>query len=448
METKNLIKIEENLDFVLSTGLDSLGKVFFRDGRVFRGIFADKIERFQKLFQSGLLVDLADKGFIPRTEISDYFNDEFPLIVEHEYIEGIEACFWSFSMLRDAGLHLLEVNETAKKYGYQLFDSHPWNVLIHKNKPVFIDIGSFVPIGEKSWFEGEYVRTIFYPLMIWSLGDSFWAQKFLYEPTSFYKRTMPMILPEDTLAIKVYIDKFAEGKSEHLKTVLRKIIEEKDLKAQYMIELFPEYLISTDWHEYQNWLFENLETNEPHIQLPRFLRIVELVRKYSCDAKSIVDLAGNSGGLTHLLAKDNDYKKVLCADYDEMAVENGYKKLREIGSEVAIFLANFMLPCKSSVYNLAKADVVIASAITHHLLLTQNFSIDFIFSQIAKYSNKYVYIEFMPLGLWSLYYPEDIPEIPDWYTQSWFEENFKKHFEFIYKEQLERNRIMFVGRVK
>lgn len=441
-------KLEGMLDYVFSTGLDPLGKVFYKDGRVFRGIFANKVEHCKNLFISGLLLELMERGFIPKTFVSEYFSDEFPLILEHEYIDGVEPCFWSFSMLKDAGIHILLVEKISKKYGYHLLDSHPWNVSFNKNKPIFIDFGSFVLSNEPSFFAEEFVRTIFYPLMMWKLGDSYWAQKLLYSPSGFYKRTTPMILLEETLPIRVYTEKFRENLDERLCEIIDKITIEKKIEPEFIDILFPEYAINTYWQDYQNWLFENLDDTTPHIQKPRFKKIVELVKEYANDANSLIDLAGNSGGMAYLLSENRHYDKVFSLDYDEMAVENGYKKLRKKNSNAGIFLANFMLPCKKTIFDIAKSDVVIAAAITHHLLLTQKFSIDFIFSQIAKYSKKYVFIEFMPLGLWSLYYPDIIPEIPDWYTEIWFENNFKNYFELIHKEQLERNRIMFIGQLK
>jgi hypothetical protein len=62
------------------------------------------------------------------------------------------------------------------------------------------------------------------------------------------------------------------------------------------------------------------------------------------------------------------------------------------------------------------SDVVFALALTHHLILSQNYDIHAIFSTISMYSRKYVYIEFCPLGLWS---NGKAPPFPDWYNEAW-----------------------------
>lgn len=115
-----------------------------------------------------------------------------------------------------------------------------------------------------------------------------------------------------------------------------------------------------------------------------------------------------------------------------------------------------MLPMHPWVYRNFKSDIVVALAITHHLLLTQGFKIDEIFHKINLFSNKYVYIEFMPLGLWG----GNInikPNVPSWYTKEYFEEKFKNHFTLLKKVTLESHmikgkkeahRILFVGKIK
>ena len=73
-------------------------------------------------------------------------------------------------------------------------------------------------------------------------------------------------------------------------------------------------------------------------------------------------------------------------------------------------MQNFMLPTDPNIFDIIKSDIVLAMAVTHHLILGQKLSIDFIFSQIKQYANKYVFIEFMPLGLWGG--KEILPKIP------------------------------------
>lgn len=115
-----------------------------------------------------------------------------------------------------------------------------------------------------------------------------------------------------------------------------------------------------------------------------------------------------------------------------------------------------MLPMHPWVYRNFKSDIAVALAITHHLLLTQGFKIDEIFEKVKSFSNKYVYIEFMPLGLWGGN-RNSKPVVPDWYTKDFFENKFKHHFTLLkiitleshkIKGKNEAHRILFVGKIK
>ena len=101
-----------------------------------------------------------------------------------------------------------------------------------------------------------------------------------------------------------------------------------------------------------------------------------------------------------------------------------------------------MYPISNFDFGKVKSDIAVALAVTHHLLLTQKCPIDSVFKKIGQYSNRYVLIEFMPLGLWGGYYT---PPIPEWYNLNWFREKFKRHFKLLIEEQTEKNRILFLG---
>lgn len=110
---------------IISHGADYSGIVFQKDNRIFRGIRPGFEEHIKKQFECGLFDELMKKGLIPKTTLTDHTTDEFPLILEHEKIPVIVLpCYWSFSMIKDAAILTLQVNQIANKYGYQLIDSH------------------------------------------------------------------------------------------------------------------------------------------------------------------------------------------------------------------------------------------------------------------------------------------------------------------------------------
>ena len=73
--------------------------------------------------------------------------------------------------------------------------------------------------------------------------------------------------------------------------------------------------------------------------------------------------------------------------------------------------------------------------------------INHIFKTLSSLTNKYVIVEFMPLGLYSGSL-ENIPPVPNYYTLDWFKNNFSKYFDYILDEEVEINRHLFIGILK
>ena len=433
----------------LSFGSDVLGVVFTKDNKIFRGIRPQKEEYVRELLSGGLINELMQKEMIPETIISKFYSDEFNLILQHKKIPIIlEPKYWSFSMLKDAAIHILHVNQIANKHGKQLIDAHPWNITFFQNKPIFIDFGSFVPYTKETanGFLLEYKRLLA-SLLLMNCCDVYFGRKIIYDGESFYLRTQPAQTIENTMTYSNAVSYFKEYHRKHsspkLNLMISNVFDKNIFEPEYISQIFSYPVQKSAWGNYQlnfyNSLKNNKKNNEQYI---RFQRIIQLCKKYADGAQSSIDLAGNSGGFLYLLSKEIPMNFYLSIDYDEKAIEEGYIFFKEHPTKVDLALHNFT----ASYQPVTKADTVFALAITHHLLLAQNIQIDTIFSQIKQYANKYVFIEFMPLGLWGG--EEVLPEIPEWYNEHWFEKNFKKYFSLLHKEQLEKNRIIFVGKIK
>uniref|UniRef100_UPI0035AD8064 hypothetical protein n=1 Tax=Acinetobacter sp. TaxID=472 RepID=UPI0035AD8064 len=132
--------IRSNLSVV-----DDIGTVYIGEEYIYRVINFDHVNDVKKLLDSGLIKELTSRGIFPKTEISkkQINGDEF--VLQHEKISRVIYPFeWSPEMLRKAALCVLEVNECANKYGYELKDAHPYNILFKYNQPMFVDFGSIV----------------------------------------------------------------------------------------------------------------------------------------------------------------------------------------------------------------------------------------------------------------------------------------------------------------
>lgn len=423
----------EKIRFI-GNDIDPFGRVFFVDDRVFRGVRQDYKDFCEKLLGSPLMKELTDKNLIPKTTIAvDYKMDEFPLVLEHEKVIYTQPSEWVFSMLKDVGLAILEVNEICKKYGYCLKDGHPWNVAFKNNRPMFLDLGSIVSRAEdkENWFLQEFKDTICYPLLLWSQNEEMIAQAFLTSPYAIYKQTIP---------------KTSMSQSSLIKSIVNSLTEPLEANEKFVKSLSQPRFVDTAWRKYQDEFFSELTDEKLYSRFPRFKRIKELIEEFSADTNTVLDLAGNAGAMAFCLDKDKKYEKIINVDYDENAIEFSYKRLKELDSKVETYLLNFVLPKQHNIAEYLKCDTVLALAITHHLLLSQYlFNLDLILDKIGSFAKKYVYVEFMPLGLWG---GGELPGVPQWYTEDWFRNNFVKKFDLLHREQLEKNRIIYIGKIR
>lgn len=451
-------------------GLDDTGFVFTWKNKIFRAINKDSVERIKDLLESGLIKELEINKLFPKTKVSNYELNDFELIIEHELIENETYPHeWSFEMFKDAAICTLKVNQISKVFGFQTIDAHKKNIIFKNSRPYFIDLGSFIKAeGESTWFASEeFYRSFLYPLKLWQnkyLNISNSLIRSDSEPIS-HTEYFRIINPFSRLIPYNFFNRFLRGYFilSRLTSVSDKIIEKrispfhfrvyKVLKKNNLLP-FQKFIFDkkieeinkiafsdvTYWTDYQSATGEFKPTS-------RFKKIAKLLRDLK--VKSVVDLAGNQGFFTEYLLDQGIVEQAYCLDYDPGAIDNLYKRVKGLNKSIIPVVQNIIFPKNNFGEKLPEerfiSDVAVALAVTHHLLLTQYVPLRVIFSRASNFSKKFVMIEFMPLGLWNGKY--SLPT-PDWYTQEFFEEEFKKFFEVVEIIKLEKNRVLFVGKKK
>lgn len=470
-----MIKLNE-VKFSESSLVDSFGTVFYYQNRVYRAINSKDELYCIKLIESDLFKELSTLKLIPQTIIANIEIENYNLILEHEKILDSKPSEWSFSMFMDAAIHTLRVNEICNKYGYELKDAHPLNILFKGLEPVFIDIGSIVPRSEKDqeWVANdEFVKTFIIPLKLWQEGELYMVRLIL--ESDFYQRIIPNQNLIASIALSGIIDKltystlslpylskpiriskaftkFSKRTVNILNQIYQKITSKKTsiffVKEKFtsinekLINDIRKKTVSSLWMDYHDeFIINNVEITD------RFKKLIEIINENCNDIDTLIDLAGNQGFFSTQIIKKTNIKKVVVVDYDENAIDIAYKNFKSNKYQnVTTLLLNFMVPVdlKSTTSRL-KSDLVIALAVSHHLFLGQGFSINAVFDRISQYSNKYVLIEFMPLGLWGGTESDSV-QIPEWYNVDWFRKTFLCFFEILLEKQIETNRIAFLGK--
>ncbi|MCT7516348.1 hypothetical protein [Aliarcobacter cryaerophilus] len=395
------------------------GKVFiYNNEKVYRGIYEKHTQEIKNLLTSGLIDELVQKQLFPMTKIVDIKIEGFDLVLEHDKIPLRNMYTkWSFDMLKQSALTTLEVNEIALKYGYELRDAHFLNTMFFYGKSFFIDLDSFVLKKNEKWsayrqFIDSYMRL----LQLLSLQSNFEYQDSI--------KAMAYYIPH-----KIYNSLISE---EDRYTYEQHLSSWQLIDAINKMELIES---NTMWKNYHDTFEYDLNK---HVRLKK---IIELIQQYK--PKNIVDLASNAGEFAKaILDKCELVEHVVCIDRDHYAINKLFNTSQ--GYNITPLYDDLTNDYYLTLSDKPVGELVLALALTHHLLLGAKYHIDYIFEKIGSFTSKYILIEFMPLGLYSSEVNE-IPAIPQWYTQEWFEAEFSKNFKLLYKEQVEINRMVFFG---
>lgn len=466
---------------------DGFGRVFFHNGAVYRAIFPAETEYCDRLLKSNLFKELSEKKYLPETVLTSYNIPGYSQVLQHERLLEIAQHEWSFDMLKDAAMLVWEINNICNQHGYELKDAHTLNILFRGTQPVLSDLGSISPRkNNNSWFAfEEYLSSFIIPLVCWSRGMTYLTRKLL--ESHFYQVvTLPSqsitesgileMIPDFELKYSFCIKRkplFSLRKDSKLlkrfakvgNSILSLIIgrptsffkfdfERTSLAAAssyFDREKLKENILKLDaprsqsaWNAYHSQYYK---TGDQIKFSERFETLANIIEQET-NIKSVIDLAGNEGYFCSLLQRNNNLQKIILTDYDENAINSGYCRFKT-GNDKRIHTAflNFMFTQnQNDTEDRLRCDLAVALAVTHHLILSAGFSLQVIFERLAGFSNEYVLIEFMPLGLWAA--GEVVRPLPEWYNSKWFRDNFERYFQLINEQQTEQNRILFFGRKK
>ncbi|AGC76574.1 hypothetical protein LX97_01235 [Nonlabens dokdonensis] len=456
----------------LEISIDQVCTLFFYKNRVIRGVHKQYLEQVKEMMSNGMLDELISKKLFVNTWISDLKVEGFDLVIEHEKIQYWNYPYeWSFTMLQDAAQTVIDCNKVANKYGYELFDVHAFNVVYNMSQPVYVDFGSFFKIDQrngKAWSGyNNFYNSFYMPLYLYNKGFSdlsnsiylhygLFSDKDLFLlrnkfATLFGNKIASLIFKlsnsKRRLAAARYtrvIEKY--GKHKHINKLLKfkKIFQNNYSvsNAAKLLKGVSKSHIDSYWKDYHN--------DKNPSQDARFLRIAEVIKKDLSDSNSLIELASNQGKFANYVLEQTQITQIIATDYDKNALDQIYLNNRS-SDQVLPLLYDFVRPNNRTntkvISDRINADVVMALAVTHHLILTQDITLDHIFNVLKSLSTKYVVIEFMPLGLYSGDM-NNIPAVPDYYTLEWFKTTFSEYFDYMLDEKLDVNRHLFVGSIK
>lgn len=474
---QNVIR-RDQVEFSSLSMLDEMGKVFTWRGQVYRAVKAEALPLVEKLFASGLVKRLEERGLIPESRLTDHTLEGYARVISHETAPVVTYPHeWSFEMLRRAALLVLEVNRIAMEHGYQTKDCHPYNVIFFGDRPKFVDIGSLGAVdpgfAQHLYVYYEFCKCYLFPLRVWAAGDAFTARRYL-------QRWKLMTPPEAYIAYRLGGDKGPARRAIRKAWMLAHKAQaiphflaadngskrpEKHKRIARVIAglgfpLRPSRLSTlrreverlrpagnaSIWGDYHGRFYG---AGEKPVLSERFLKIVDIVGKLG--VRSVTDIGGNQGLLSETIAVLPGVNRVICMDADDIAIDAGYRRsgaVEELAAKLTYAVVNPFYPeanwLEPPPPARLKSELAMALAITHHLVLDQGYTLDYVLSTVESYATRYVIVEFMPLGLYSSA-TDSGPPVPAWYTQDWFVAEFERHFRLVDVIPAETNRVIIVG---
>ena len=415
-------KSSEFTDYrIASYNGDMMGKVLTRKGEIYRGIYREKCGDFLELWNTGFLQVLGAHGFIPETTITEYCTKEYGLILHHEKLEMSASNVWTFSMIRDACIHEILINDVLKALGFKLHDGHLNNLTFHEGKPVFTDIGSIVKDeGQEVAFDREVVFTGCYRLLALSLGNSALSRIQVYDENNnaiwLYPRTYDDRMREYRALLKQYKAIWRFRPFSRARRIASKIFDAYDLAPEYIMCLFSDPVFPRTMYS-----------------VPKVDRDTDII----CDAIKKLDF---SSALLIGSVDGRQLKRVLelpqvsranSAELDFACAEITYKFIKENNLKANVYLYHHLYGSDSNTRDLLTSDLVIANDITDQVMTAQKYRADSLCHSLAKMTRKYAVVTFYPYKQHKTNYVESGSD-----TTSSMMEAFESYFNLIYMTEI------------
>ena len=453
----NRTKIPENeVVFPLKASKDANGRLFWWQGETYRAIPADRVSFCEGLFKDGTVDRLVKKGLLIETEPTSLRMDGYPLILKHRALPFPSyAQEWCTMMLRDAAITTIDMLLELAQDGLTLQDAHTYNVLFDWTDPIHVDFGSITPADAKSHSSAldEFHRWFLYPLQLESEGHSRLA-RWLLQSSEYpdLQQEMVALTRKPSLRsrydlVKLRLLQLAGRRmpvrlrpvASNALSLARKInagvrptanipSSERALRLKGMIESVAIPAPRTEWSEY-------LEDFPPLSASPEWTLKHHSVHRVLAELRpaTVLEIGSNRGWYSQLAASLGS--QVVSFDTDETAITRLYLDAKTAGLTILPLVMDFKFFTPARGYfcrtypaasERLKCDLVLAIALTHHLVFRQHLGFETIADGLGLFAKRWLLVEFKPreyrhLRSW-------LSESYSWYTLENFVQTLRKRF--------------------
>ncbi len=400
---------------------DPSGSVFYSDDRVLRGLDARGAADWEALAATSFFRRSVDSGQVIGTRPFDAVDSllesesgRWHTVLEHDPIPFVSYPYeWSFGMLRDAAITHLEVLLAALDERFTTKDGYAYNVQFRGASPVFIDVGSFEPIGAGGPWVGyrQFCQTMLYPLMLEAhLGVPF--QRFLRGhleglESSDMRRLLGVggLVRKGSLRHVLIHDLLASGVNRSSQATRQQLSAEGagvDLSRAMATKLLSLVRSLTSKKSDSGWKDYRTTCSYSDDDTRAKKRFVETVAE-AADASLVFDLGCNDGEFSRIAAKHADH--VVAVDFDPVVVDHLHRELSSSGRPTNILPLVLDLTDPSpargwrgmerkAFFERTSPDLVLALAVVHHLTIGANIPLSEVVDFLASFRSDVV-VEFV-----------------------------------------------------
>lgn len=448
-------------EYLPSSFRDPSGRIFKKNGRIYRNIHVSYKDNFDYLIKSKLYDQLVDKGWmVPHQEVaiplSVSSQDLTYKTILPDMIKFISYPYeWCFSQQKDAAILTLEIQLLALKHKMMLKDASAFNIQFKDGRPVLIDTLSFEKIkdGEPWPAYQQFCKHFLAPLTLMSQIDSRINQLSRNFIDGIPLDLASQLLPRTSwlrpaYLVHLHLHSWMQRKHSSTKNggsqKQKKSVSVSESGVRGLIESLLRSIKrikcpreQTEWGDYYN------DTNYSQRGLEHKVAIVDTLLD-QVQPRNIWDLGANNGFFSRLGAKKNSH--VIAMDGDHEAVEYNYLKVRETKERnilpLVMDLTNpsggigFNNIERSALFERGPTDLVISLALVHHLAISNNTPFELLSDFFAKCGRALI-IEFVPKDDSQVQrLLSSRKDIFSDYTQERFEQAFDKDYEFYDKIQI------------
>ncbi|WP_012182442.1 class I SAM-dependent methyltransferase [Salinispora arenicola] len=385
---------------------DPANRVFHHGDEVLRGLDERAAAEWRALAGSDFFAALVAAGKVCDTVETSPAPPGWSAVLRHERIPFVSHPYeWSHAMLRDAALLHLDILRAALPAGFTTKDGSAYNLQWRGVEPVFVDIGSFTPVRDGEPWAGyrQFCQTLLYPLLLGAhLGLDFrpWLRAQVDGIEADQMRRMFTGRRRFRPGVPTHVHlhdamqrRNARASTAEVRGQLRDAGYSRDLAVatirglQRLVRRLDRPPPASHWIDYRRTCGY---TTEDRAAKECF---VDAALTAGPRTRLALDLGANDGRYARLAARHAE--QVVAVEQDPGVVDRLYRDLRAEGTQrILPLVMDLADPSpgggwrgveRASFTNRARADVVLALAVVHHLAIGRNVPLPEVVAWLAGF---------------------------------------------------------------